>query len=549
MTFDLTNLKASESKLASGTGETQLGSRLSRQYLTHAILLAALFIALLGFALFHTLREANRVEADATQRAVANIIKTEIDQLALMADDNGLWDDASEAMYLGKDPSFKWDNWGSSTADGKYYDTAGVIDSAGKTRFAFVRGHLRKIDLARELGPVYAALGKSASSGKQGTAGLVRTRDGIAVVGMANIIPFTRSLSSIVPANGPDRIVFLRPLTSEKIAGLGDTILLSDLRLSKPDHPAGTQIIKDAVGTSIGHLTWTPSRPGWSAIERSFPIIGAGLLIHLGLAIFLIRKGFHELRLLGKQALVDSLSELPNRRALKRKLALQVEEKDGIALALMDLDGFKSINDNFGHPVGDRLICEVSTLLREMVGQDGTVARLGGDEFALLLGGWDADKRLEHICSRTIARFAQPFKVEERTLSVGISIGLVGDHSSCITAGELMRRADVALYSAKRGGKMRFHWFDERLDQVKIKASTIEADLREALDGDQFTVVFQPQMATEGTTILAVEALLRWHHPERGDVPPAEFMRGGHPTARPKIGDQLPGPVGPVGEQ
>ena len=501
-----------------------MGSRLGKQYLTHVILLAVMFLALLAFALFQTVREANRVEADALQRAVANVLQTETDQLALMADDNGLWDDAAEAMYLGQDSDFAWDSWGSTTADRKYYSTAGVINSAGKTRFTYVNGHLRTVDIAKELGPVYAVLRKSASASKQGVAGFVRTHDGIAVVGLANIVPVSRSLSAIVPASGPDQIVFMRPLTQDKIASLGDAVLLGDLRLAKPGHPAGTQVIKDATGAAISHLTWTPSRPGWKALERSFPVIGVGILLHFLLAIFLVNKGLQELRFLGKQALVDSLSELPNRRSLKRHLALQLQEGGGIALAMLDLDGFKAINDNFGHPVGDRLICEVAALLRGMAGDEAVVARLGGDEFAILLKGWDAHKRLEHICSRTITRFAQPFRIEERTVAVGISIGLAGDALSCISAGELMRRADVALYSAKRAGKMRFSWFDERLDQDKHKASGIETDLRKALDGNQFTIVFQPQMATDGTTIRAVEALLRWNHPVRGDVPPTEFI-------------------------
>lgn len=501
-----------------------MGRQLGIQFLTRVVLLVAMFVGLVGFVLTHTVREANRVEAVNGQRAIAALIQTQIDQVAMLADDNGRWDDASDAVYGRTDEQFIWDNWGISTEEEKYYETAGVVDADGKTRFAYDRGKLVPLDLAAALGPSYEALVRRAVAGQQGAAGLVRFQNQPAIAGVADIVPTSRIAGSRVPSSGPSKIVFIRPLTLGTIAGLGNTIMVRDLRLeAEPALPA-SHTLRDATGKVIGHLAWAQERPGDGALKRALPVIAAGFLLYLFAVALLVGKGFEALTDLGRQALVDSLSTLPNRRSLKRKLEAHNEKGDRVALAMMDLDGFKAVNDNFGHPVGDRLICEVADLLRQHVSGDGMIARLGGDEFAILLSGWDAGTRLEDIAERIITRFAQPFRIDDRTLAVGISIGLCSSETSTQTAGELMRRADVALYAAKRGGKMRFHWFDERLDLAREKASSLSADLREALDEDQFSLVYQPQLRAADRSIASVEALLRWQHPERGDIPPSDFI-------------------------
>ena len=501
-----------------------MGRQLGKQFLARVAVLVVMFAALLGFVLVHTIWEVNRVEADNVQKAVATLVQNQIDQVALMADDNGLWDDAVEAVYAGTDPSFAWDAWGTTTAENKYYSFAGVVDPDARTRFVYRRGKLVTMDVAAELGASYGVLAQRVAAEKQGVAGLVTINGQVAIAGMANISPISRRLNRLVPAAGASKIVFVRPLTPDMVATLGKGITLDDLRFAAPGLTPGTQAIRDVTGKAIGHLVWTPNRPGDAALSRPLPVILIGFFVHIVMVVLLVVRGFTALSDLGRQALVDSLSTLPNRRALKRSLEAHMEKGERVALAMMDLDGFKAVNDNFGHPVGDRLICEVSDLLRSYVTDGGMIARLGGDEFALVLTGWDADTRLEQIAGRIIRRFALPFRIDERTLAVGMSIGLTAGSASTVSVGEFMRRADVALYAAKRAGKMRFHWFDERLDLVRDKAGVIAKDLRDALDQGQFSLVYQPQIRVSDMAISSAEALLRWTHPERGEVPPSDFI-------------------------
>ena len=195
-----------------------------------------------------------------------------------------------------------------------------------------------------------------------------------------------------------------------------------------------------------------------------------------------------------------------------------------LALALIDLDGFKGINDNYGHHVGDRLIKSVAELLGGLVGARGMVARLGGDEFAIMVPGSSAVSELQDIARAMLDKLSRPFRIDERTVLVGASIGLASVSLSDFDAGELMRRADVAMYAAKRAGKMRLSWYDEMLDQKQAVAHTVEMELRAAIEAQDFDIVYQPVVGIHDKKIMAVEALLRWSSPTRGEVSPSEFI-------------------------
>jgi diguanylate cyclase (GGDEF)-like protein len=205
-------------------------------------------------------------------------------------------------------------------------------------------------------------------------------------------------------------------------------------------------------------------------------------------------------------------------------LGKRLAHGERLALAMIDLDGFKAINDNFGHAVGDRLIKATAEVLEGLVGDRGMVARLGGDEFAILLSGNHCVTRLETVAQDTLARLSQPFRIDERTVVVGASIGLVSASLHDYDTSEFMRRADVAMYAAKRAGKMRIYWYDELLDQRRAKAQTIEIELRAAIENEVFELVYQPIVDAVDKSVVGVEALLRWNSPTRGDVGPAEFI-------------------------
>ncbi len=501
-----------------------MGNQLSKRFLLRTAFAVLLFLALLGFALFHTVAEANRIEAEASRRTVANLVVSQTEQLALLADDNSFWDDAAEAVYLHADRKFFWTSWGSPTSDGKNYSVAAVIDHAGQTVAAFSHGHPVTSDFRAELGSTFDILARKLDEKGQGVGAVVRTSEGIAFLGMADILPARRELDSIIPKNGPSKIVFIRPLSRDMTNSIGEQIQIDDLEIGTGGQGLATYTIIDPAGQRIGSLHWTPAKPGLKILKGSLPWIILGAFIHLGFLAFLVRSGAAILSDIGNKAYVDSLSGLPNRRSLKLALSEHMRAKRATSLAMMDLDGFKFINDSFGHQVGDSVIQEVAQILTEKVGRFGQVARLGGDEFAILIDGEGASERLEKLCASILHRFAKPFRIDDRTLAVGVSIGLTNCEQSDLDVSEVLRRADVAMYAAKRSGKMRSTWFDHTLDQLREKECVIKQGLENALDNEEFHMVYLPQFSARDGRLLTVEALLRWVRVDQREIPASEFV-------------------------
>lgn len=359
---------------------------------------------------------------------------------------------------------------------------------------------------------------------KQAVGGLAASSDGIVLIGMANIMPTSSTLDGIVPETGAYRLVFTKPFRQDIADTIGRGLLLDNMTLS--NRPAGDAgiAVRDASAQPVASLNWTPSRPGIKALKRAIPWIVIGAILHLLIGIAVSRQALRSVGRLARQALMDSLSNLPNRRALRRELDRRLKRGEKLALALIDLDGFKGINDNYGHHVGDRLIKSVAELLGGLVGARGMVARLGGDEFAIMVPGSSAVSELQDIARAMLDKLSRPFRIDERTVLVGASIGLASVSLSDFDAGELMRRADVAMYAAKRAGKMRLSWYDEMLDQKQAVAHTVEMELRAAIEAQDFDIVYQPVVGIHDKKIMAVEALLRWSSPTRGEVSPSEFI-------------------------
>jgi diguanylate cyclase (GGDEF)-like protein len=305
---------------------------------------------------------------------------------------------------------------------------------------------------------------------------------------------------------------------------IGRNLLLDNMILSnRPVSEAGIAV-RDAAGNRIASLNWKPTQTGFKALRLAIPWIAIAAAFHLMIGILVSRRALRSVATLAEQALVDSLSNLPNRRALRRDLDHRLKRGEKLALALIDLDGFKGINDSYGHQVGDRLIKCVAELLREQVGTRDMVARLGGDEFAIMVRGSSAVIELQDIARAVLDQLSRPFRIDERTVLVGASIGLASVSLNDFDASELMRRSDVAMYSAKRAGKMRLCWYDEMLDQRQATAQTIELELRESIDAHDFDLVYQPMVGINDRKIIGVEALLRWSSPTRGEVSPSEFI-------------------------
>ena len=229
------------------------------------------------------------------------------------------------------------------------------------------------------------------------------------------------------------------------------------------------------------------------------------------------------------QAFHDSLTGLPNRALFVDRLghALARVERHGrsVAVLFLDLDDFKLVNDSFGHEVGDRLLIEAAGRLKECVRPQDTVARLGGDEFTVLLEDVENVEDATHVAERVTEALRTPFDLGEHRLSTGASIGVVLGTSAVRDRPEdLLRDADLALYEAKRRGKARYEVFDPGSNQRLAKRLKLKRELGRALERDEFRVLYQPKMLLRTGGIIGTEALLRWEHPERGLIPPAEFV-------------------------
>lgn len=223
----------------------------------------------------------------------------------------------------------------------------------------------------------------------------------------------------------------------------------------------------------------------------------------------------------------DSLTGLPNRVLFRQRMAEGMADvsRTGAPLALLclDLDHFKSINDTLGHPVGDGLLSIVAERLGQAVGGAGTIARLGGDEFAILLhraGHFEA----EALARRLVRDMAEPFVVEGHLINSGISIGIALAPQDAATGDHLMKSADLALYRAKSEGRAMFRFFEPQMSQHLEARRQLELDLRQALQTNEFHLVFQPQVASADLRLAGFEALIRWDHAFRGPVPPADFI-------------------------
>lgn len=232
-------------------------------------------------------------------------------------------------------------------------------------------------------------------------------------------------------------------------------------------------------------------------------------------------------------AFFDPLTALPNRRLLLDRLqhALAASARNGHygALVFLDLDHFKKLNDTHGHEKGDQFLQQVANRLSDCVGETDTVARLGGDEFVLLLEDLSADSTAagtlaRGVCEAVVAALYREYRLEGSSYygstSAGVTLFLGGEHNS----DELLKRADMAMYEAKAAGRNTFRFFDRTMQDMLVLRAELENDLRRAIDTEQLVLYYQPQVAGLDPVCCSVEALVRWHHPERGVVSPATFI-------------------------
>jgi diguanylate cyclase (GGDEF)-like protein/PAS domain S-box-containing protein len=231
---------------------------------------------------------------------------------------------------------------------------------------------------------------------------------------------------------------------------------------------------------------------------------------------------------LEKLANFDLLTGLPNRSLLADRLqqAIASARRQGqsVAVCFLDLDGFKEVNDTHGHDAGDDLLIEAAHRLSSAIRDSDTVARLGGDEFILLLESPGSEEELSTTLNRVLLDIANPYQIKGQELHVSASIGVALYPLHQTDPDALLRYADQAMYSAKQLGRNRFHLFDSDLDQQTQSRYQMAGRLQQALDEGELRLHYQPKVDMREGRVVGMEALLRWQHPERGMVPPIEFL-------------------------
>ncbi|MDV3257550.1 MAG: EAL domain-containing protein, partial [Sphingomonas sp.] len=225
---------------------------------------------------------------------------------------------------------------------------------------------------------------------------------------------------------------------------------------------------------------------------------------------------------------MDVLSGLPNRGRVRQLLgeALRQATVSNVPCAIMflDLDGFKPVNDTFGHPKGDAILQAVAKRLCDQVGPDGHVGRMGGDEFAIVVTDAQSRQKVEQLAERIIGSIKEPYMIDQTEIRIGVSIGCAFGPIDGATVDDLILKADLALYEAKGAGRGCAKYFSSELQTEQDDRVRLETDLRAAISAGQFHLMYQPLVNAKTQKLVGFEALLRWNHPQRGFVPPNVFI-------------------------
>jgi len=350
-------------------------------------------------------------------------------------------------------------------------------------------------------------------------------------VGPADGIP--ASLDNVAPI-----IMSVKFIDDSMLASIETQLRLTNLRKIDQDPVPPGDLVYDVSGpdgNAIARFAWTPKQPGAEIVHNVVPFIAVAITGFALLAAFVLRymrrtaaaiaAGESRLRHL---AMHDPLCGLPNRIFFSERLEAVIEEVRGgtapAAVFYIDLDHFKDVNDTLGHHVGDELIRNVTLRLSHTLRGGDLVARLGGDEFAVISSIAGDSEEMIGLAQRIIAAICAPYIINSQNIVIGASIGIAVIDDKCGTATDIMRYADMALYRAKNEGRNRACIYDAAMDADLSSRKLLEADLREAIDNDRLQLVYQPVVNKSGEKVIGVEALCRWTHPTRGEIPPSEFI-------------------------
>ena len=347
-----------------------------------------------------------------------------------------------------------------------------------------------------------------------------------------------QNASDLITVIEPDTTVTYQSPSIERVLGhrpdaISGTKLSELVHIDDVSRTLATlhEAIRNDGGVATAEARMRHADGSWRHIEmigtdqRANPAIGGFVLNMRDVSE---RKSLEEQ--LRHQALHDPLTKLANRTRFADRLdhALLRNARTGhhVAVLFMDLDNFKAVNDSLGHTAGDKLLTDVAERVEQCLRPGDTVARLGGDEFAILIDDVQSIDAPLTVTERVFAALSAPFELEGKELSVRASMGIAlsNDGRESVDADSLLRDADVAMYVAKSRGKGRYEVFEQSMKQSIVERLELLADLQRAVERDEFMLQYQPIFLIDSGTLFGLEALVRWNHPRRGVIPPAEFI-------------------------
>jgi diguanylate cyclase (GGDEF)-like protein/PAS domain S-box-containing protein len=349
-----------------------------------------------------------------------------------------------------------------------------------------------------------------------------------------SLVAHSSDVITVIDRDG--RIRFQSPSVSRVLGwGQGDLLGMDSLDLVHPDERPRvraliTKAMKESDSGAVFECRLRTSGGTWIHCETSLnsklhdPHLQGVILNTRDISE---RKSLEDE--LAHQAFHDALTDLPNRELFRDRVEHALERvrrqpEASVGVLFLDLDDFKHINDSLGHAAGDALLTAVAQRLRDQLRGSDTAARLGGDEFALLLEEIAQPQDAELVAERVLAAMREPFEVSAKDVYVHPSIGIAVGRAETQTTDELLRDADVAMYRAKESGKGCYSTFEPSMYASLLERLDLEADLRLAVERDEFVVFYQPTVVLQTGTIAGMEALVRWQHPQRGLVLPGEFI-------------------------
>ncbi len=508
-----------------------MSTKASRQPVSVIILATAFFVTVtitlggLATNVIMTMRDsANVIDNERSVEAANAALNSTKGKLASVTRDNAQWDDAYAASNDGSFATWSYENWGNVNSSYELYDGAVVVSRSGEVVLSTRQG--KKVDASRDFGSAFALqTERAARFPKSPIVNFVLTPDGVKLLSSQAIQPHSTN-----DARGPFAVLsFIKDIDVDELASIEKHYMLKGLELHLDPHANDATLsvpMNDISGNAVGHLAWASLNPGTRVYGEVSGQINAAVLV---LAIFLVTvvlAGGAESRRMAKlarraqsDATHDALSGLLNRAGLINHVGEELETGHPVTLHLLDLDGFKGVNDAWGHQIGDRLIKEVSRSLLACHAEVLHAARLGGDEFAIVQCGPTTSQDFAKVILEV---FEAVYEIDGRTVEVGASVGHA-ESDGLTDPFELLRRADIALYRAKDDGKGRAVAYHCELDKERERLLELEDDLRKALAIGGVTVVYQPLVCATTGKLNGVEALARWHT-ARGPVSPEIFI-------------------------